>query len=378
MAFGFYTAYTVDHTKVPNTDQTNFPVGIIDNSGLARLKTTGNGGHVTNSSGFDIRPFSDSGLTTALTYELVFYDAATGKLEMWVKIPTLSHTTDTIIYLGYGNSSLTTDGSSTSTWDSLFKAVWHFPNGTTLTANDSTSNVVNSTSINAAVTATAGQMDGGAVQTNTSGAEILAGSGSNFPKNFGVTDFTFSAWFQSTLLLSHDNLLFQASQGSQGFGMNINASGQLDPYDRGVADHNIGSAGDVVINKRYFLAFTHVASSAATVAYLYNATDVTLKTYSQTIGYTDNTSTASGSIIIGNNDLLGRNWTGMYDEMRVSSGGASSGAARSADWVATDYNNQSSPSTFYAVGAEQTVGGAAAIANRIYEKNQAITRASTY
>jgi hypothetical protein len=38
------------------------------------------------------------------------------------------------------------------------------------------------------------------------------------------------------------------------------------------------------------------------------------------------------------------NLSGAVDEVRISS------AARSADWISTEYNNQSSPSTFYSVG----------------------------
>lgn len=362
-AFGFERSITVDHTKVPNTDQTNYPVEVASTT-YSFLATVANGGKVQNAQGFDIGFYTNSNCSTGkMAWEVERY-LPTGDVVYFVKNATLSHTTDTVFYVCYGDSSITTDQSATTTvWDSLYASVWHFPNGSTLSANDSTTHAVNSTSINAAVTATTGQIDGGAVQTNTSGAEILAGSGSNFTKALGVTDFTFSAWFTPTLLLSHDNLLFQASQNARGFGVNINTSGQMDFYDRGIADHNIGSAGDVVINKRYFLAFTHINNTAATVAYLYNATDGTLKTYSQTQGYSDTTSTATGSIIIGNNDLLGRNWTGMYDEMRVSSGGASSGAARSADWVATDYNNglfpdktASSTAGFYTLGTETPFG----------------------
>ena len=39
-------------------------------------------------------------------------------------------------------------------------------------------------------------------------------------------------------------------------------------------------------------------------------------------------------------------WNGTIDEVRISS------SARSADWIAAEYNNQSSPSTFYNFGAE--------------------------
>jgi hypothetical protein len=45
---------------------------------------------------------------------------------------------------------------------------------------------------------------------------------------------------------------------------------------------------------------------------------------------------------------------GSLDEFRVSN------IARSADWIKTEYNNQSSPGTFHSLGGEQTfsaVGG---------------------
>lgn len=47
-----YKALTVDHTKVSVSDQTNFPVLVAFTD--ASLKTTANGGRVSNSSGFDI------------------------------------------------------------------------------------------------------------------------------------------------------------------------------------------------------------------------------------------------------------------------------------------------------------------------------------
>src|ERR1043166_9148404 len=125
MAFSFYSPVTVQSGQVPST-QTNFPmlVSYTDN----RLKSVANGGHCQTP--FDIRPYSDSSLTTALTFESVFYSASTGQVEMWVKIPSIAD--GSIVYLAYGDASLSSDGSSSSTWDSHFKGVWHLPNGTTL------------------------------------------------------------------------------------------------------------------------------------------------------------------------------------------------------------------------------------------------------
>lgn len=47
-------------------------------------------------------------------------------------------------------------------------------------------------------------------------------------------------------------------------------------------------------------------------------------------------------------DALGNYFTGGIDEVRVSN------SARSADWIATEYNNQSSPGAFYSLGSETT------------------------
>ena len=46
------------------------------------------------------------------------------------------------------------------------------------------------------------------------------------------------------------------------------------------------------------------------------------------------------------------NFNGILDEARISN------MARSADWIATEYNNQNSSSTFYNVGTAATSGGA--------------------
>src|SRR5258708_29104783 len=45
-----------------------------------------------------------------------------------------------------------------------------------------------------------------------------------------------------------------------------------------------------------------------------------------------------------------RYWVGQVDEVRMST------VNRSADWVATEYNNQSSPATFYSIGLENAAG----------------------
>ena len=153
-AFGYYSPISVNSSQVPST-QTDFPVLVSVTD--TRFKTVGNGGHVQNSSGFDIRPYTDSTLTTAITgYELERYNASTGEVVMWVKVSSLSSSTTPFV-LAYGDSGISTDGSSTTTWSNSFLGVYHLADGTTLNVNSSTGS---NNGANHSATAASGQIDG--------------------------------------------------------------------------------------------------------------------------------------------------------------------------------------------------------------------------
>lgn len=343
MAYTYYTAFTVDHTQVPNTDQTNFPVGIIDNSGLARLKTTGNGGHVSNANGYDIRPFSDSGLTTALTYELVFYDAATGKIEMWVKIPTLSHTSDTIIYLGYGNSSITTDGSSNTTWDSNYLGVYHLSNGTTLSGADSSQSGRTGTLVNTP-TATAGQIDGAGNFVFASSQYIDLGTG------YAPTALTMSAWAKANSYTNNNiNAILVRNNNSTSWAYvstrTISGTTKVLYELKGNTDLQPTSTPTTLTTGVWYYFTVTYDSSGGLIGYINGAVEGT---------HTANgalATTSASTMISRDNVPGGLYWDGIIDECRMSD------AVRSADWITTEYNNQVAPGTFYAVGTEQAVGG---------------------
>src|SRR6266404_1000593 len=115
-SYSYRRAITIDHTKVPNTDQNNFPVSVAGT--YSYLATVSNGGKVQNSSGYDIIFTSDVAGATKLDHEIESYSATTGAVSFWVRIPTLSHTTDTIIYMQYGNNTITTSRENkTGVWD---------------------------------------------------------------------------------------------------------------------------------------------------------------------------------------------------------------------------------------------------------------------
>ena len=66
--FSSQRTIVIDHTKVPNTDQANFP--FLFNTTDPDLATIGNGGHVTNANGYDIIFSTDPNGLTKLDHEV--------------------------------------------------------------------------------------------------------------------------------------------------------------------------------------------------------------------------------------------------------------------------------------------------------------------
>ena len=133
MPFNQVRRVIVDHTKVVGvSDLTSFPFmfnGIYAGGGTGLdLRGVAHGGSVENANGYDIVFSSDSGGATLLDWEVKTYDATTGEIVAWIKLPTLHVAADTIIYISVGDASITTfQGNVNGTWDTNFHAVHHFP-----------------------------------------------------------------------------------------------------------------------------------------------------------------------------------------------------------------------------------------------------------
>ncbi len=122
--------------SVGSTNLANFPVlvRITDND----LKHTSNGGKVKNTNGFDI-VFTGADGTTLVNHQLEKYDGTTGEVVAWVKIPSLSATVNTDLFMYFGNSAVVTSQSSALTWNLNYKAVWHLNSN----QNDATLSSIN-------------------------------------------------------------------------------------------------------------------------------------------------------------------------------------------------------------------------------------------
>jgi len=343
--YSYLRAITVDHTKIPNTDQTNFPFLFSATDPL--LATSVNGGHIANPNGYDIIFTSDSSGQTPLNYEIEEYNPTTGQIVAWVQIPDLSHTSDTVIYLFYGNSNITVSQQNpTGTWDSSFQAVWHLPNGTTLSANDSTANANNGTITD--VAPTTGKIDGGAV-FNGSTSQITCGSNVPGFQFTAAQSFTDSAWFKMpttaggpmSTSLGWMSILSSSDSGL-GHGLEISqTTGVFSVGDNGIGP---GYSDDIPftlsINTWHYM-----------VGVQNGGTGHSLYIDGVLVASDQNTYNANpgGTCTIGNGGQLSR-FEGSIDEVRIAS------AARSADWVAAEYANQNSPSTFFALSSENEAG----------------------
>ena len=157
----------------------------------ANLATVANGGSVGKSNGNDIL-FTASDGASKLNHEIESYNAATGQLIAWVNVPTLSASVNTVIYVYYGNGTAGNQQNPGGVWDSNFEGVWHLPNGSTLSANDSTANGNNAAALNG-TGAGSGEIGGAASLNGTSNfIEVLNSSSLN-----GWTQQTISAWINA-------------------------------------------------------------------------------------------------------------------------------------------------------------------------------------
>lgn len=333
-----HRSITVDHTKVPNTDQTDFPV--LVSGTFAYLATIANGGSVQNVNGWDIIFTSDEPGLNQLDHEIESYNATTGAVVFWVKIPTLATAGDTVIYIHYGNDSISaSQENKTGVWSNNFALVTHLKDGTTLDASDSTSN--NATpEILALPTAGAGQIDGAASFPG-------AGDGNRirYPDSAALSPtaaITVSFWFK------------RSATGST-----------RAPLNKGDGSGDANSSYEWVFNSSNQLRFEiNNGSGWRTAQYSTAINDTTtwhlahgtfdgsnVKIYTE--GVLRTTTAFAGSINDSNTNLsLGElpggaaKFAGLMDEVRIAS------VARSADWITTEFNNQSSPGTFYTVSNE--------------------------
>ena len=306
--------------------------GVVYN-GTPYLRHTSHGGKVSDINGYDIIFASDAVGSTKLDHETESYDHETGVGVWHHREPTVATGTDTVFYIFYTNTSVTTSQEAiTGVWDANYKAVLHLPNGTDLTALDSTSN--NNDGTISTPTAVAGQIGGAAHFNGTADyISIPATGGAN-------STLTLSVWVNWVSNSSYAGVLFMRSASPTG--IFITWGGTYELYWNGTYASSV--------NPTAVWAYK-VMTVSGTSGKLYDCKAGACSTESFTVSGSTTYDTAW--MLAQDNCCGGRFLHGTLDEARISY------TARSADWIATEYNNQYSPGTFYALGAETEFSGAA-------------------
>jgi len=115
--WGFKKEITIDHDQVPNI-LVNFPV-------LINLSSDGDlVSNIGFSDGRDIA-FTDWSESVQLNHEIEFFDDSTGQLVIWVNVTQLNSSSDTSIFMYYGNTGCSNQSNPSGVWDSNYLAVWH-------------------------------------------------------------------------------------------------------------------------------------------------------------------------------------------------------------------------------------------------------------
>lgn len=335
---------TIDHSKVAAA-LTDFPVliSLTDTT----LKSVSNGGRVQNSNGYDI-VFTASDGVTQLAHEIESYNASTGQIIMWVKVPSLSMAADTSIFLYYDNSTISTSQENVANvWTANYQGVWHLKEDV---AGTGTAGVYIDSS---------GHGNNGTDNVSSTDKTGFIGQGSGFnADNYDHIDLGNMTSIQGMpkVTLSIWNKRKNNGDIALVFGKQTN---MYDLIIEGYNDNNYYfqvSNGGWAGGNYYFLDLTSwhlitfvfdgtqsVANDRAK-AYMDGSSEPL--TYSGDIGSLTNTD--STTVKIGLITAWWEAMTGWADEARISTD------AKSPAWIATEYANQSSPSTFFTLGTEET------------------------
>ncbi|MCK5211523.1 hypothetical protein KAJ89_02365, partial [Candidatus Parcubacteria bacterium] len=257
--------------------------------------------------GYDI-VFTDSGGTTTLNYEREYFNPSTGELTAWIKTD-ISSTTDTVLYMYYGNSAASTDqATTTGAWSSTYAGVWHL----------SESVVDESSEANAHLDSTAGGNDGDQYGNNEMPGQIYRGQEFD-----GINDYV--------------------DIGNTGSSINtVSFWMKADSLSEDIIDLDGGTYTISIVSG--------VATTTGFVnptIYIDNVATTTIDT-----GWHYMTVVTDTAFSVDNFDIarIGSNYyNGMLDEVRISN------TARSAAWVKTQLNNQSNVNNFLSIGSATQV-----------------------
>lgn len=340
-----YRAQVSINANKVKSSLTSFPV-LLD---LAQFDSAHPFWSLVNASGLGIEVTSSDGVTPQ-SFELVHIDTSTNIGEIHFVASSLSPDFDTYFYLYYGHTRDTDFSSAANVWDANYLGVWHmqsiestapssFADSSTYGHNAEFNQGSLPTVVNGTVS------NGKGLNTNANAAE-RAEVGDNVDLDSISSAITVSFWYRGELADSAQTVLKKADEagGADGWKVEVTA-GNLMRLEYNSTTSAVGISSTTAPSTdsatwQYWTLTADPGSSQNLIAYLNGSSD----------------NTGSNSASIGNNNVAMSFFSTVndtvaldatLDEVRLSN------IARSADWIATEYNNQSNPATFETIGAHQ-------------------------
>lgn len=335
----------VNHSQVVG-DLVNFPVlvSVVDLDLRDKAQDDGD----------DILFMDGVGVADRLLHEIEFFDGSSGRFVAWVNVSNLSSSSDTTLYMYYGNSNSFNQEYPEMVWDSHFMMVQHL---------DETSGILHDSTFyendgipNGGVTQDAVGIIDGADYFDGNNDYVDLGNPTNLnPQN----EITVSTWYKP---------------------ISFKGTGNNPIVDKGFYSHtfphyqfHLGVTGDLYEPPGAYAQFSFSVAAGGTGSGSYTSNGFWTPGHWYYIVGTYNGSMVSLYVNIGDEMTLinsvplsgtmqdyGKNvyiakfsnWNyftpGTIDEIRISN------IARTSEWITTEYNNQNDPSSFLSFGPEES------------------------
>jgi hypothetical protein len=347
-AWGYRRTVTVDHLRVVE-DQTQFPV-LVDFSDASL------GSHA-KTDGSDIA-FVDSN-NVKLAHEIESYDSASGHLIAWVKIPLLSSTQDTMIYMYYGNSMAANQQNPGAVWDSDYAMVQHLEEQSG-TRYDSTGNA-NLNAFGGVSKSASGVIDGADSHNGVNGYEKNSDLSLYGRDEILIESWVYISSNPSVARFAKTDMYGRALPAPlywYGFYLSVSNTSPITSfyliarlYNSGTASIKSYSYEVVLVDQWVHVAWGISKTTQRTYFYvngvLMRSDDISSDLASGFITALDDSLVKGFSV---GSNIYGQEWMKMgSDELRISD------TIRSSSWLLASYSNQKEPADFISVGQEETV-----------------------